>query len=94
MPFWAPFLFEVDAVVWVMGLGCSETEVGALSLDMGKISNTDVLGDWRRGLLDSCFVLNASDFIRELLGSLFGQLYRFHFGVGLRVLLLSVSRLL
>ena len=64
-------MLEINVVVLTAGL---EGEAIAFSLGLGKTGETDVLGDQRRGLHDGCFVLNNSDFIQELLGSLFGQL--------------------
>ena len=64
-------MFEDDTGVLIFGLGGDGSFPG---LGLGVTGEADVLGEWCRGRLTGCLVVNESDFILELLGSLLGQL--------------------
>ena len=55
----------------ISGLGGDGVFPGLGLLVTGE---ADVLGEWRRGMLIGCLVVNESDFILDLLGSLLGRL--------------------
>ena len=71
----------------VLGIGGVDT--GFTGLVLAELLDGDVSGefdslaDLRSSLTLGSFVLNKSDLIRELLGSLLGLLKHFLFGVGL-----------
>ena len=71
VPFRALFLFEDDTGVSVVGL---EGDDAFPVLGLGVTAETDVLGERCKGWLIGCFIVNESDFILELLGSLLGRL--------------------
>ena len=84
----------------VMVLGVDDFGTGVAGVVLVTLVCLDVSGDvvsledLRSGLTDGCFVMNESDFIRELLGSLHGLLNHWHLGVRLWLSSSADSRLL
>ena len=64
-------MFEDDTGVLIFGLGGDGSFPG---LGLHVTGERDVLGERHRGRLTGCLVVNESDFILDLLGSLLGQL--------------------
>ena len=69
--FWYCFLFGDDTSVLISGLGGDGVFPGLGLLLTGA---ADILGEQCRGMLIGCLVVNESDFILDLLGSLLGRL--------------------